>query len=193
MFVVAGLGNPGKEYDDTRHNIGYRVVDQLAAMYRTKIRTMQCQALTANIDRLGADSFLIAKPITFMNLSGVSIAPLMNKYHLAPDKLIVVHDDLDLDCGAVQIKFDGSTAGHRGLRSIADRLGTLQFLRVRLGIGRPYDKDEVVDYVLSRFRTSEKGLMGDAVILACQMILDCMDYGFSYTANKYPRSKNNTQ
>lgn len=189
MFVIAGLGNPGTEYDNTRHNIGYMVIDQMAGIYRSKVRTVQCQALTANINRIAGEPFLLAKPYTFMNLSGDSLAPLLKKLQVTPDKLIVVHDDLDLDCGIVRIKSDGSTAGHKGLKSIADRLGTMNFFRLRLGIGRPYDREDVVDYVLSRFRSGEKALLEEALDTACKMVLDFMDYGFAFTANKYHRKK----
>lgn len=187
MFVIAGLGNPGAEYDLTRHNVGYMVLDQLAAIYQTRIRTVQCQALTANIQPKEREAFLLAKPFTFMNLSGDSIAPLLKKLQVPTEKLIVIHDDLDLDCGVVRIKADGSTAGHKGLKSIAERLGTMDFVRIRLGIGRPYEKEDVVDYVLSRFRSGEKPLLDEALDTACKMILDYMDKGFAFTANKYHR------
>ena len=116
MFVIAGLGNPGAEYDLTRHNVGYMVIDQLASIFRSRVRTVQCQALTASIQRMEGEPFLLAKPYTFMNLSGDSLSPLLKKLQVPPDKLIVIHDDLDLDCGIVRIKSDGSTAGHKGDR-----------------------------------------------------------------------------
>jgi peptidyl-tRNA hydrolase, PTH1 family len=191
VFVIAGLGNPGAEYDQTRHNIGYMVIDQLASIFRTRVRTVQCQALTASIQRMEGEPFILAKPYTFMNLSGDSISPLLKKLQVPPEKLIVIHDDLDLDCGIVRIKSEGSTAGHKGLKSIAERLGTTNFIRIRLGIGRPYEKEDVVDYVLSRFRSGEKAMLEQALDTACKMVLDYMDNGFAFTANKYHRK--NTQ
>ncbi len=192
MFVIAGLGNPGAEYDLTRHNVGYMELDRFAAIYNTRIRTVQCQALTANIQPKEGEAFLLAKPYTFMNLSGDSIAPLLKKLQIPSEKLIVIHDDLDLDCGIVRIKTDGSTAGHKGLKSIAERLGTTNFIRIRVGISRPYEKEDVVEYVLSKFRSGERALLDEALDTACKMVLDYMNKGFAYTANKYHR-KNSTE
>ncbi len=190
MFIVAGLGNPGPEYEKTRHNIGYKVVDQLASMYRVKVRTIEGKALTGMVNRAGATPFLLAKPVTFMNLSGDSLALLLHKYHITSEQLIVVHDDLDLECGNVRLKKGGSTAGHRGLESTAQRLGTLDFIRIRIGIDRPSTRDEVVDYVLSTFHSNEKAMAEEAIVFASHMILDCIDYGFEHAFNKYPRKKN---
>jgi len=193
VFLVAGLGNPGSEYEKTRHNVGFMVADQLAAMYRTKIKLVQSQALIAKIERVASPSFILAKPFTYMNLSGNSVFQLLKKFNFSPQQLIVIHDDLDLDTGNVQIKKGGSIAGHRGLRSIVERLGTMDFIRIRIGIGRPAEKDDIVEYVLTPFRSSERALIEEAIALSVNIVLDCLDYGFDYTAIKYPRKKNSTQ
>ncbi|HEX9416707.1 MAG TPA: aminoacyl-tRNA hydrolase [Gaiellaceae bacterium] len=150
-LLVAGLGNPGREYERTRHNIGWLVVDELAerlgASFRSKFSGRLAQA------RLGEARIALLKPETYMNESGRSIAGAARFFKVPASSLLVVHDDVDLEEGRLQARAGGGLAGHNGLRSIAQALGTQDFLRLRIGIGRPGrgDRRPVSDYVLSRF------------------------------------------
>jgi peptidyl-tRNA hydrolase, PTH1 family len=150
-LLVAGLGNPGREYERTRHNVGWMVVDELAqrtgASFRSKFNGRLAET------RLGEDRLAVLKPETYMNESGRSIAAALRFFKVAPSCLLVVHDDVDLGPGRLQARQGGGLAGHNGLRSIAQALGTQDFLRLRIGVGRPGrgDRRPVSDYVLSPF------------------------------------------
>jgi PTH1 family peptidyl-tRNA hydrolase len=148
LFV--GLGNPGSEYEATRHNAGFWWVDALAAQVGARLVPERgYQALAARVNRPGGPIWLL-KPMTFMNRSGVSVATLARFFKIAPAQILVVHDELDLQPGQAKLKFGGSAAGHNGLKDIHTLLGTQEFWRLRLGIGHPGIKAEVVDYVLKK-------------------------------------------
>lgn len=152
MKVIAGLGNPGPEYEDTPHNVGFDVVallaDRLVAAWRKSTRF---QARLARVDR-GGEAWVLVQPQTFMNLSGTSVAPLLRYHGGGPGDLVVVLDDADLPLGRMRIRPDGGSGGHRGLASVIEALGTESFARVRLGVGREQAADGgLVDHVLGRF------------------------------------------
>ena len=150
-LLVAGLGNPGREYRETRHNVGFMVVDELARRHGVSLKS-KFSAETGNA-RLDGQRVAFLKPQTFMNESGRSLAAVVRFYKLSPDTLLVVHDDVDLEPGRLQARLGGGLAGHNGLRSIREHLGTHDFLRLRIGVGRPErgDRRPVADYVLSPF------------------------------------------
>lgn len=152
--MIVGLGNPGQRYRHTRHNIGFDVVDALAERYQISLRQREADAIcgTGQID---SHTVLCVKPQTFMNASGESVAPLARRYLRRGGRLIVVHDDIDLPVGKIKVKLQGGDAGHLGIRSIIACLGSHTFTRIRLGVGKPAHKDEVVDYVLSPFSAAE--------------------------------------
>ena len=152
--VIVGLGNPGRRYQRSRHNIGFDVVDALARRHGISIQRTEVSAVCGT-GRIGQRSVLLAKPHTYMNASGEAVAPLVRRYIQAGEQLLVVHDDIDLPLGRIQCKRQGGDAGHRGIRSIIQCLQSGAFLRLRLGIGRPEHQEEVVDYVLSPFTTEE--------------------------------------
>lgn len=148
VALIAGLGNPGAEYDDTRHNVGFWLVDALAAKCGERFkREAKFHGEACRVD-LGGHAVWLLKPLTFMNRSGQSIGALATFYKIAPAQILVVHDELDLPAGTVKFKRGGGHGGHNGLRSIMDVLATPEFWRLRFGIGHPGDKNKVVDYVL---------------------------------------------
>lgn len=148
VALIAGLGNPGAEYDDTRHNVGFWLVDALAAKCGERFkREAKFHGEACRVD-LGGQPVWLLKPLTFMNRSGQSIGALATFYKIAPAQVLVVHDELDLPAGTVKFKRGGGHGGHNGLRSIMDVLATPEFWRLRFGIGHPGDKSKVVDYVL---------------------------------------------
>lgn len=149
LFV--GLGNPGPEYEATRHNAGFWWVDALAEQLGARlVPERNYQGLAARVSRPGAEPVWLLQPMTFMNRSGASVAPLARFFKIQPSEILVVHDELDLQPGQARLKFGGSAAGHNGLKDIHGMLGTLDFWRLRLGIGHPGVKAEVVNYVLKK-------------------------------------------
>ena len=154
--LIVGLGNPGKEYERTRHNAGYWWVDAIAAARRaTWKKETRFSGWTTRVDEDGAE-FLLLKPSTYMNESGRSVSAVMRFFKIDPGQMLVVHDELDLPPGAVKMKRGGGTGGHNGLTDIADALDTKDFWRLRIGIGHPGDKDLVADYVLDKARRVEQ-------------------------------------
>ncbi|MDO4854358.1 MAG: aminoacyl-tRNA hydrolase [Coriobacteriia bacterium] len=164
MFLIVGLGNPGEEYEHTRHNAGFEVVDRLAEEAHVNYWKNACGSLVGEGRLpLGGGKYedvVLAKPQSFMNLSGGPVAKLLKQYAIAPDQWIVVHDELDIPAGSVRVKRGGGHAGHNGLRSIIDKAGTRDFLRVRVGVGRPPGRMPVPDFVL---QVPRKDAMDDFV------------------------------
>lgn len=154
MDVIVGLGNPGQRYRHTRHNIGFDVIDALAQRYRIAVRQREADALCGTGD-IGPRTVLCVKPQTYMNASGQSVAPLVRRYLRQGELFIVVHDDIDLPVGKLKLKRQGGDAGHLGIRSLIACLKSDAFLRMRMGVGRPPQKEDIVDYVLSAFTAAE--------------------------------------
>jgi peptidyl-tRNA hydrolase, PTH1 family len=155
-WLVAGLGNPGERYANTRHNLGYRVVDELAAREGERFRKARFVGADVGEIRVDGERILLAKSRAFMNESGPAIASLVRKHGVDPDHVIAVHDEIDLPFGALRVKSGGSTAGHNGLRSLQQALRTPDFFRVRLGVGRPTGRRQAADWVLDTFARREE-------------------------------------
>ncbi len=156
-LLVAGLGNPGREHAQDRHNAGWMAVDELARRHDGSFRSKFSGRLAEL--RVGEARLALLKPETYMNLSGGPVGTAARFFKVPPEALVVVHDDVDLEPGRLQVRLGGGLAGHNGLRSIAQALGTQEFLRVRIGVGRPGrgDRRDVADFVLSRFEPEENG------------------------------------
>ncbi|MDP2873280.1 MAG: aminoacyl-tRNA hydrolase [Bacillota bacterium] len=146
--LIVGLGNPGPRYKGTRHNAGFAVVDALAALHQVRFRTWERLRVASLRD--SQMHLLLAKPMTFMNLSGDGIQPLVVDRRIPPDRILVVHDDLDLEAGKLRFRRAGGAGGHRGVQSLIERLGASGFPRLKIGIGRPPDGTDPVEYVLQR-------------------------------------------
>jgi PTH1 family peptidyl-tRNA hydrolase len=153
--IVVGLGNPGARYAYTRHNLGFDVIDALACRYGIVLRSLGAQAI-AGQGQINGRTVLLVQPQTYMNASGQAVAPLVQRYMRLGEHFIVIHDDIDLPLGRMKTKRHGGDAGHLGVRSIIACLGHGEFLRLRLGIGRPACKAHIVDYVLSSFTPAER-------------------------------------
>lgn len=164
-WLVVGLGNPQATYGGTRHNIGANTVRALAERLVVPLKPHKAQALVAEtFDRPGGTPLTLAVPYGYMNNSGGPVQQVAAFYSVPPERLVVVHDDLDLELGVVRLKRGGGTAGHNGLKDIANRLGTRDFLRVRLGIDRPPGRMDPADYVLSRFSAGERADVVDVMV-----------------------------
>ena len=158
MYIIVGLGNPGDKYAKTRHNVGFNVIDLLAKEYSIDVSRIKHKALTGE-GRVGTEKVILVKPITYMNLSGESVADICNYYNIDLENLIVIYDDIDLDIGKIRIRKKGSGGTHNGMRSIIKCLGSNEFPRVRVGISRPQNGRYLADFVLSRFsKEDEKNL-----------------------------------
>jgi PTH1 family peptidyl-tRNA hydrolase len=154
MFLVAGLGNPGEEYALTPHNLGFLTVDRLAERHGIRVTRKDSKAL-AGVGEIDGQPVMLAKPQTYMNLSGASLAPLMEKHSIGPERLVVVYDELDLGWKALRIKPKGSAAGHKGMKSVISSLGTSEIVRVRLGIYPGHPVKDGAEFVLAPFRRSQ--------------------------------------
>lgn len=175
-WLIVGLGNPGEEYAGTRHNAGFQSLDALASEIRANYWKNECGSLAAAKERNG-QNVILAKPQSFMNLSGTPTSQLMKKHSVAIDHLIVIHDDLDIPSGTIRVKSGGGHGGHNGLRSIIDKLGTKDFTRVKIGIGRPPGRMPVVDYVLQRPRGDQMIEFEEAALQASKAAMQITDNG----------------
>ena len=173
MFLIVGLGNPGRQYEHTRHNAGFDVIDALAEKYNISISESGHKALFGK-GMIGGQKVILAKPQTFMNLSGESLRPIMDFYKLEPEDFIIIHDDIDLDVGRLRIRRKGSAGGHNGLKSIISHLGSMDFPRVKIGVGEKPKGYDLADYVLGHFTKEEQAIFAerfDEVYDAVQLIV----------------------
>lgn len=189
-WLIVGLGNPGVEYAGNRHNVGVMVLDELARRTGSTLRAHRSQALAASV-RLpqpsgapGGPAAIIARPTTYMNLSGGPVKALMNFFKVPVDKLIVVHDELDIDFADVRLKQGGGEGGHNGLRSISTSLGTKDYLRVRVGIGRPPGRMDAASFVLKDFSSTEKKGLPFLIDDAADATQTLIDLGLTDAQNK---------
>jgi PTH1 family peptidyl-tRNA hydrolase len=162
-LLVVGLGNPGPQYATTRHNIGFLVADVLADRIGSGFKVHKKSGADVVTGRLGDTSVVLAKPRTYMNESGRQVGPLAKFYSVAPADVIVLHDELDIDFGRIRLKYGGGVAGHNGLRSVSAALGTNDFKRVRIGIGRPPGRQSGASFVLENFNSRERPELGTIV------------------------------
>jgi PTH1 family peptidyl-tRNA hydrolase len=185
--LIVGLGNPGIEYQFTPHNLGFLTVDQIANDLGVEIRNRQSRALTARAT-LGEHEVLLAKPETYMNLSGLSVAELVARHEVRPEQdLIVVYDELDLPFGQIRIRPRGGTAGHNGMESVIGALGTEEFTRVRLGIGPERKVSDGAAYVLKPFRRSQLKVVDDLVSRAADAVQVIVKEGGQAAMNRFNR------
>lgn len=183
-LVVVGLGNPTARYERTRHNIGFRTVDALSSVgWEERFSGLACKTTTGalGIDGTGERVVWLLKPQTYMNGSGKSVRALLTFFKLSPAQMVVVHDELDVPFGQVRLKWGGGEAGHNGLRSLSQELGTQDYCRLRVGIGRPPKEfvGQIADYVLQAFPPAEEALLGDLIQKASTAIRLVLKLGFS--------------
>ena len=173
-FIIVGLGNPGKRYDNTRHNVGFRAIDYLAE-HEEKAHGCKRALYNSLTGRffLANYLFFMVKPQTYMNNSGIAVDSVMNFYGIPTEKLIVIHDDISLPVGAMRIKRDGSSGGHKGVQSVIDYMESDKFLRIKIGVGQKPEKWDLADYVLSHFNDEESKKI-DGLMPKVHEALDCM-------------------
>jgi len=192
LKLIVGLGNPGKTYAHNRHNIGFRCINYLARLHSIPVKKHQCQSQVGN-GKIAGVEVLLAKPKTFVNLSGEAVGRLMRKYNIATDDLIVIYDDLDLPLGKLRLRPGGSAGGHKGINSIISALGSEDFPRIKVGIGRPTtengtaitDEEVIVNYVLSDFTPQEEAAIKPAIVSAAEAIQCILTEGIVAAMNRF--------
>jgi PTH1 family peptidyl-tRNA hydrolase len=184
-FLVVGLGNPGPNYALNRHNVGQMLLDVVAARFSESFKAHKSNALVAEVKIIGGPKLILAKPLSYMNLSGGPTSSLMNFYKLEPASLIIAHDELDLPPATFKLKQGGGHGGHNGLRDIIAAIDTKDFARIRLGIGRPPGTSDAADYVLKNFSGSEKTELSVTLEIAADALEEMARNGIEATQGKY--------
>ena len=187
MKFIVGLGNPGVEYQLTPHNLGFLAVDRIANEYRVEVRNRQCRALTARVV-IGSETVVLAKPETFMNLSGISVRELVSKYEVRPEEdLIVIQDELDFPLGTLRIHRKRSSAGHNGIESIINALGTQDFLRIRMGVAPDHMIADGMSYLLAPFRKAQLKVVEEMLEVAAGAVKAILTEGAAAAMNRFNR------
>ena len=185
MYIIAGLGNPGREYDMTRHNIGFEVIDYIAEKLNVKVNKLKFKALYGET-KIGQEKVYLIKPQTYMNLSGDSIREFCSFYKIPPENVIIISDDISLSAGRIRIRPKGSAGGHNGLKSIIYQLNSDNFPRIRIGVGAPGHKDyDLADFVLGRFTKDEIPVLEEAIINASKAAEEIIKSGIDRAMNRY--------
>ena len=183
MYIIAGLGNPTREYEKTRHNVGFDTIDVLADRLNTSVDEKKFKGLYGK-GIIAGEKVILLKPQTFMNLSGESVREAADFYKVDPEHIIVIYDDISLDVGQLRIRKKGSAGGHNGIKNIILHTGSQNFNRIRVGIDRSkYIK--VVDYVLSRFTKDEQDAINQGIENASDAVIDYLDHGFNHAMNRF--------
>lgn len=184
IYLIVGLGNPGREYRNTRHNIGFLAIDAIAANLNIGLGKVQSKALIGQ-GKIDKKKVILAKPQTYMNLSGQAVSGLLNFYKITTDHLLVIHDDIDLPYGTIRIRPGGGSAGQKGVKSIIERIGTQEFARMRLGVGRPPGQMDAAAYVLLPFSKSDEEFLVNFLTKAGDAAKDFINYGLNTAMNRF--------
>ena len=184
MYIIAGLGNPTREYEKTRHNVGFEVIDVLADMLGTTVEEKKFKGCYGR-GIIGGEKVLLLKPQTFMNLSGESIRAASDFYKVDPEHIIIIYDDISLDVGQLRIRKKGSAGGHNGIKNIIAHLGTQEFPRIKVGVGDKPKKMDLADYVLSRFSKEDRAAMEDAFKEAAKAVEVMITEGMDTAMNQF--------
>jgi len=190
MFVIAGLGNPGKEYERTRHNTGFQCIDYLSALYRIPVLKVRFKSLTGE-GIIQGKKVLLVKPQTYMNNSGEAIKAVVDYYNVETGNLVVIYDDIDLEPGVIRIRPKGSSGTHNGMKSIIYHLQTDEFPRLRIGIGKPPENRDLVSYVLGNHNQDEQLIINEAIEKAATAVGDFLVAGIETAMSKFNGRNNN--
>lgn len=184
MKLIAGLGNPGAEYENTRHNIGFDVIDRISGKHNIAVKSMEKHGLVGK-GMIGNEKVILVKPQTFMNLSGVCVAGLADYYSLDISDVLIIYDDVSLDIGKIRIRPNGSAGGHNGIKNLINELGTQDFQRIRVGVGKKPMHYDLADWVLGHFKKDEREIMDKSVGLAAEAVESILDRGIGFAMNMY--------
>lgn len=188
MYLIVGLGNPGREYEHTRHNAGFDAIDVLAGKLGADVKEKKHKGLCGK-GMIAGEKVILLKPQTFMNLSGESVRAAADFYKIDAEHMIVLYDDIDLDVGKLRVRAKGSAGGHNGIKNIIAHMGTQEFPRVRIGVGAKPDRMDLADYVLERFSQVERPVMEDAFEEAAEAAIAVVEDGIDAAMNRFNRKK----
>ncbi|MCZ0755784.1 aminoacyl-tRNA hydrolase [Anoxybacillus sp. J5B_2022] len=184
MKLFVGLGNPGKEYEETRHNVGFMVIDELVKRWNLSYSQAKFNGVFAS-HLISGEKVILCKPLTYMNLSGECVRPLIDYFKIDLEDVVVIYDDLDLPVGKIRLRTKGSAGGHNGIKSLIHHLGTEQFKRIRVGIGRPQNGQKITDYVLGRFQAEEASEIKQAIDRAADACEKFVTQSFLQVMNEF--------
>ena len=188
MYLIVGLGNPGREYEHTRHNAGFDAIDVLAGKLGADVKEKKHKGLCGK-GMIAGEKVILLKPQTFMNLSGESVRAAADFYKIDAEHMIVLYDDIVLDVGKLRVRAKGSAGGHNGIKNIIAHMGTQEFPRVRIGVGAKPDRMDLADYVLGRFSQVERPVMEDAFEEAAEAAIAVVEDGIDAAMNRFNRKK----
>ena len=184
MYIIAGLGNPESKYDETRHNIGFRLIDELAVRNGITFSDRKHNGLVGK-GIISGEKVILLKPLTYMNLSGECVGPAADYYKVEPENVIILFDDISLDVGRIRIRKKGSAGGHNGIKSIIAHLGSENFLRLKFGVGDKPKEMDLADYVLGRFSSQDEATVSEGIKRACEAVECMIGEGCDAAMNKY--------
>ena len=184
MYLIVGLGNPEEDYGKTRHNMGFNVINKLAEQYSIEINKKKFKGLIGK-GEIEGESVILLKPQTYMNLSGESIKEVIDFYKIETDKLLIIYDDMDIDIGQIKLRKKGGAGTHNGMKSVISCLNSEEFPRIRIGIGKPEDKSDMISYVLGYIPENEVKELDKATTNAKDAVIDFIITGIDNTMNKY--------
>ena len=185
MYIIVGLGNPTDKYAHTRHNVGFDTIDYIADKYNIAMDFMKHKAICGK-GMIEGNKVILAKPMTYMNLSGESVRELMDYYKVdSEDEMIIIYDDISLDVGQIRIKRKGSAGGHNGIKNIIQHLGSDVFNRIKVGVGNKPKEWDLVDFVLGRFSNEDRVEVDKSIVESCEAVVDILNEDVGYAMNKH--------
>ena len=184
MYIIVGLGNPGDKYEKTRHNVGFNVIDLLAKEYSIDVSKIKHKALIGE-GRVGTEKVILVKPMTYMNLSGESVKEVAEFYNLKPEEIIVIYDDMDIEKGHIKIRKKGGAGSHNGMKSVVEELQSTDFARIRVGIGQPEFKSDMINYVIGKVPQEEQEILQQGVEKAAKAVEEILKNGIDIAMNKF--------
>ena len=183
MYLIVGLGNPEEEYSKTRHNMGFNTINKISQQYNIEVKQNKFQALYGS-GMIEKEKVILLKPQTYMNLSGNSVKEVVDFYKIEKEKILVIYDDMDIEPGKIKIRKKGSNGGHNGIKSIIQMLGTEDFPRIRIGIGRPEHDESKIDYVIGAIPEEEIPILEEGVEKAKEAVIEILKNGIDFAMNK---------
>jgi len=184
MYIIAGLGNPGSKYEKTRHNMGFNTINKISQQYNIEVKQNKFQALYGS-GMIEKEKVILLKPQTYMNLSGNSVKEVVDFYKIEKEKILVIYDDMDIEPGKIKIRKKGSAGGHNGMKSIIQMIGTEEFPRIRVGIGRPIHKDDEINYVIGAIPEEDLKRLDEGIEKAQKAVEEILRNGVDSAMNKY--------
>ena len=184
MYLIVGLGNPEEKYSNTRHNMGFDVINELSKECDIKVSKSKFDALYG-MGEIDSKKVILVKPQTYMNLSGESIIKFKKFYKISNKNIIVIYDDMDLKIGDIRLKAKGSAGSHNGMKSVIENLNTEEFIRIRVGIGTPENKDDMINYVIGQISKREREILDNSIIKAKDSVIEILENGIDIAMNKF--------